>query len=54
MTIKIAGGFAFYKTSSPSNVHIAYPGQDVQVEVYDPSATRAHAIVASGALAPIH
>jgi hypothetical protein len=54
VTIKIAGGFAFYKISSPSNVHIAYPGQDLQVEVYDPSATRAHAIVASGALAPIH
>jgi hypothetical protein len=51
--IKIPGGFAFYNTSSPTNVHIAYRGQDLQVEVYDPSATRAHAVVASGKLAPV-
>ncbi len=54
VTITVPGGFAFYNKTSPSNVHIAYPGQDLQIEVYDPSATRAHAIVASGALAPIH
>jgi hypothetical protein len=54
VTIKIPGGFAFYEKNSPSNVHIAYPGQDLQIEVYDPLATRAHAIVASGTLAPIH
>jgi hypothetical protein len=54
VTIKIPGGIAFYKTKSPSNVHVAYPGQDLQIEVYDPSATRAHAVVASGQLAPVH
>ena len=54
VTIKIPGGFAFYKTSSPSNVHVAYPGQDLQIEVYDPSAARAHEVVASGQLAPVH
>jgi hypothetical protein len=54
VTIKVAGGFAFYKTSTPSNVHVAYRGQDLQIEVYDPSASRAHAIVASGKLAPVH
>jgi hypothetical protein len=53
VTIGIPGGFAFYKTSSPTNVHIAYPGKNVQIEVYDPSAARAHKIVASGDIAPV-
>jgi hypothetical protein len=53
VTITIAGGFAFYKTSSPTNVHIAYPGKNFQIEVYDPSAAQAHTIVASGDLVPV-
>jgi hypothetical protein len=54
VTIKIPGGFAFYRAGAPSHVHVAYPGQDLQIEVYDPSAARAHAVVASGRLAPVH
>ena len=46
--IKIGGGgVAFYKKSGPTNVYLAYPGVDVQVEVYDPSAAHAHGLVAS-------
>ncbi len=54
VTIGIPGGFAFYKTSSPTNVHIAYPGKNVQIELYDPSAAQAHRIVASGDIVPVH
>jgi hypothetical protein len=54
VTIPVPGGFAFYEKSSPTNVHIAYRGQDLQIEVYDPSAAQAHAVVASGKLAPVH
>ena len=53
VTIGIPGGFAFYKASSPTNVHVAYPGKNVQIEVYDPSAAQAHRIVASGDIAPV-
>ena len=42
------GGFAFYSTSSPTNVHLAYQDSDYQIEVYDPSAERAHDLVTSG------
>jgi hypothetical protein len=29
-------GFAVYSTEHPTNVYLAYPGSDVQIEVYDP------------------
>lgn len=52
--VEIGGGaVAFYNTSRPTNVYVAYPGADVQVEVYDPAPGRARALVASGSIAPV-
>jgi hypothetical protein len=47
------GGLAVYSTSSPRNVYVAYPGSDVQIEVFDPSAERALRLVTSGRVAPV-
>jgi hypothetical protein len=46
------GAVAFYGKSTPTNAYLAYPGTDVQVEVYDPSPARAH-LVASRRIAPV-
>jgi ferric-dicitrate binding protein FerR (iron transport regulator) len=46
-------GFAVYSTSQPTNVYLAYPGSNVQIEVFDPSAERAHALVTSGQVGPV-
>ena len=47
------GGLAVYSTSSPNNVYLAYPGTDVQIEVFDPSPKRALRLVTSGRVAPV-
>ncbi|HEU5064899.1 MAG TPA: hypothetical protein VFT86_03300 [Gaiellaceae bacterium] len=47
------GGLAVYSTESPNNVYVAYPGSDVQIEVFDPSAKRALRLVTSGRVAPV-
>ena len=47
------GGVAFYTAARPTNVYLAYPGEGVQIEVYDPSAARAHELVASRMITPV-
>jgi hypothetical protein len=47
------GGLAVYSTSSPNNVYLAYPGSDVQIEVFDPSAARALRLATSGRVVPV-
>jgi hypothetical protein len=47
------GGLAVYSTSSPTNVYVAYPDADVQIEVFDPSAKRALRLATSGRVAPV-
>jgi len=47
------GGVAFYDRSAPTSVYVAYPGTDVQVEVYDPVAERARRIVEAGRVRPV-
>jgi hypothetical protein len=47
------GGLAVYNISAPGNVYVAYPGSDVQIEVFDPSAKRALRLVTSGRVAPV-
>jgi hypothetical protein len=47
------GGVAFYAQSSPSNVYLAFPGSDYQIEVFDPNPERAHALVRSGQVRPV-
>jgi hypothetical protein len=48
------GGIAVYSTSQPTNVYVAYPGSNLQIEVFDPSAERARRIVTSGQVVPVH
>jgi hypothetical protein len=47
------GGLAVYSIDAPTNVYVAYPGSDVQIEVFDPSAKRALHLVTSGRVAPV-
>lgn len=47
------GGFAVYARDTPTNIYLAYPGKNVQIEVYDPSPRRARALIASGRVAPV-
>jgi hypothetical protein len=47
-------GIAVYSTSQPTNVYVAYPGSNLQIEVFDPSADRARRIVTSGQVVPVH
>jgi len=47
------GGIAVYSTSAPTNVYVAFPGQNVQIEVFDPSARRALRLVTTGRVAPV-
>ena len=39
--------------ASPSNVYVAFPGADQQIDVYHPDPARALEIAASGAIVPI-
>jgi hypothetical protein len=47
------GGFAVYSTGRPTNIYVGYPGSDVQIEVYDPSAAHARELIASGQVVPV-
>jgi len=44
------GGVAVYGKSYPQSIHLAYPGSNLQVEVFDPSAAAVRRIVSSGEL----
>jgi hypothetical protein len=53
-TIKLSGGgLASIDESKPTSVYVAYPGSDFQIEVYDPTPSRAKELVASGSIAPV-
>ena len=45
-----AGASRFYSETQATNIYVAYPNVDVQIEVYDPTPARARAIVESGRL----
>ena len=47
------GAIAVYSKSRPTNIYLAYPGSDVQIEVYDPSPAQARSLVASGRVVPV-
>jgi len=47
------GGIAVYDASAPTNVYVAFPGSDVQIEVFDPSAKKALRLVTTGRVAPV-
>lgn len=53
-TVQLAGGgLAFQYKARPTSVYLAYPGSDYQVEVFNPSATRALNLVKSGQIQPV-
>jgi hypothetical protein len=55
-SVKVAiggGGVAFYSDESPTNVYLAYPRSDYQIEVYDPSPARARRLVSSGRVSEV-
>jgi hypothetical protein len=47
------GGVAFYNRLRPTNVYVAYPGTDIQVEVYDPAPGAALQLVSSQRIVPV-
>jgi hypothetical protein len=52
-TIKLrGGGLAVFSPRIPTNVHLAYPGSDYQVEVFDP-ARKARQLVSAGRVTSI-
>ena len=48
--VPVSGGFGFYNRARPTSVYFAYPGSNVQVETYDPSAAVARQLVETGAI----
>lgn len=44
------GGVVLSTTADPKSVHVAYPGVDYEIEVYDPTPGRARLIALSGRL----
>lgn len=42
----------YFSQENPKSVYLAYPGVDVQIEVFDPSFTRALQLVNSGQIVP--
>jgi hypothetical protein len=53
-TIALAGGgIAVYDPGHPTNVHIAYPTQPYQIEVFSPQHGTALKLVESGAVRPV-
>ena len=47
------GGLVVTSAGQPKSVHIAYPGIDYQVEVYDPVPGRARTLALSGQVRPV-
>ncbi|HEU0303756.1 MAG TPA: hypothetical protein VFR32_04170 [Gaiellaceae bacterium] len=47
------GGLAVVDAATPESIHLAFPGSDYQVEVFDPSAARAREIVSSGQITTV-
>jgi len=53
-TIRLAGGgIAVYNGARPTNVHIGYPGQRYQVEVFAPEPGLVTQLASSGAIRPV-
>ena len=48
-----SGGFAVYSTTQANNVYLAYPGSNLQIEVYDPSPQKARGLITSGQVAAV-
>ena len=53
VTVNVPGGLGFYNRARPTSVYFAFPGSNVQVETYDPSASAARRLVETGAITPV-
>ena len=47
------GGLAVANSAGAQNIYFAYPGEDVQVEVFHPTPGRAQQLVTSGRIVPV-
>ena len=47
------GGLLVRDSGHPKSVHIAYPGLDYEIEIYDPRPGRARMLVLSGKVTPV-
>jgi len=47
------GGLAVAQANTATSVYLAYPDQDIQIEVYDPNAKQALDLATSGAIQPV-
>lgn len=47
------GGIAVWNPSLPTNVYVAFPGSDTEIEVFDPSPRKALRLVKTGRVAPV-
>lgn len=47
------GGIAVYGQSKPNSVYVAYPGKDLEIEIYAPSPSRALRLATSGQIRPL-
>jgi hypothetical protein len=53
-TTRLAGGGLWFQDKGrPTSVYLAYPGQEFQIEVFDPSPARARELVASAQIKPV-
>jgi hypothetical protein len=48
------GAVAFYAKARPTNVYLAFPGADVQIEVFDPSGRALRELVAAGRITTVN
>jgi hypothetical protein len=48
------GGIAVVSSQEPNSVYVAYPGKDLEIEIYDPSPRRALRVAVSGQVRPLH
>jgi len=47
------GGVAFYHRRLPTNVYVAYPASNYQIEVFDPSPAQARGLVSGGSIGQV-
>lgn len=47
------GATVYFDRTRPQSVYLAYPGVEVQIEVYDPDPKRALSLVTSGQIVPV-
>jgi hypothetical protein len=47
------GGIAYFNRERPQNVYLAYPDQEVEIEVFDPEPVRAKELVTTGQIVAV-